>query len=83
MEEASCISPIIVVPKKNNKLKIYVDFWGFNVITKNNSYLLLFIEEVLDKVVGHEVYSFLDEFFNYHQIMITLKYRYKIAFIID
>jgi len=41
------------------------------------------MEEVLDMVVGHEVYSFLDGFSNYHQITITSKYRYKIAFIID
>jgi hypothetical protein len=29
----------------------------------------------------HEVYSFLDGFFGYHQIMIALKDTYKIAFI--
>jgi len=34
-------------------------------------------------VVGHEVYSFLDESFGYHQIMIAPKNRYKTAFIID
>jgi hypothetical protein len=34
-------------------------------------------------MVGHEVYSFLDGFFGYHQIMITLKDRYKTTFIID
>jgi hypothetical protein len=33
----------------------------------------LFLEEVLDMVVGHEIYSFLDEFSSYHQIMITME----------
>jgi hypothetical protein len=37
----------------------------------------------LDEVAKHEVYSFLDGFFGYHQIMITPKDRYKIDFIID
>jgi hypothetical protein len=37
----------------------------------------------LDEVAKHEVYSFLDGFFGYHQIMITPKSRYKIVFIID
>jgi hypothetical protein len=46
-------------------------------------YPLPFTNEVLDEVVGHKVYSFLDGFFNYHQIMISLKDRYKITFIID
>jgi hypothetical protein len=31
----------------------------------------------------HEVYSFFDGFFDYHQIMITPKNKYKIAFIIN
>jgi hypothetical protein len=34
-------------------------------------------------VAGHEVYSFLDDFLSYHQIMITLEDRYKTTSIID
>jgi hypothetical protein len=49
---------------------------------KKGSYDLRFTEEVLGHMVaGHEVYSFLDGFSRYHQIMITSKNRYKIAFI--
>jgi hypothetical protein len=45
---------------------------------------LSFIEGVLDEVASHKVDDlFLDAFSNYHQIMITLEDRYKIAFIID
>jgi hypothetical protein len=50
---------------------------------KKHPYPLLFTKEVLDKVAGHEVYSFLDGFFDYHQIMIAFKDRYKTTFIID
>jgi hypothetical protein len=41
-----------------------------------------FIEE-LDKVASHEVYSFLDGFSSYHQIMIAPKSKYKTTFIIN
>jgi hypothetical protein len=41
------------------------------------------MEEVLDMVARHEVYSFLDGFYDYHQIMIILEDRYRTAFIID
>jgi hypothetical protein len=41
------------------------------------------MEEVLDMVVDHEVYYFLDGFFGYHQILIALEDRYKTAFIIE
>jgi hypothetical protein len=62
VEEASWLSPIVIISKKNHKLRICMDFWQFNVATKKDPYPLPFIEEVLDKVVGHDVYSFLDGF---------------------
>ncbi len=40
------------------------------------------MQEVLDVVAKHKIYSFLDKFFSYHQIMITLKDKYKTTFII-
>jgi hypothetical protein len=81
MEEATWLLPIVVVPKKNGKLCICVDFKRLNVTKKIYPYLLPFIEEVLDMVAKHKVYSFLVRFFGHHQIMLTLKDRYKTAFI--
>jgi hypothetical protein len=77
MEEVSWLSLIIIVLKKNSKFKIYMDFQWLNVATKKDLYPLPFIEEVLDKVAGHEVYSLLDGFSSYHQIMIAPKDKYK------
>jgi len=54
-----------------------------NIATKKDFYPLPFTWEVLDMVARHEVYSFLDDFLSYHQIMIMLKDRYKTTFIID
>jgi len=76
VEEPSWLSPIVVVPKK-----ICVDFRQLNATTKKDPYPSPFTKEVLDEVVGHEVYLFFDGFFNYHQIMIALKNRYKTTFI--
>lgn len=81
VEEATWLSPIVVVPKKNIKFIICVDFKKSDATTKKDPYLLPFTEEVLDMVARHEVYSFLDGFSNYYQIMIIPKDRYKIAFI--
>jgi hypothetical protein len=41
------------------------------------------MEEVLDMVVRHEVYSILDGFLGYHQIMIVPEDRFGTTFIID
>lgn len=58
-----------------------MDFRWLNDATKKDPNLLPFIEGVLNEVVGHEVYSFLDGIFGYHQIMITHEDMYKITFI--
>ncbi len=36
VEEATWLSPIVVVPKKNDKLKICIDFKKLNVATKKD-----------------------------------------------
>jgi hypothetical protein len=81
VKEATWLSPIVIVPKKNGKLGIYTDFNIFNVTKKNDPYPLPY--EVLNTIIGYEAYSFLDGYSKYHQISITLEDRYKIAFVID
>ncbi len=66
VEEATWLSPMVVVPKKNGKLRICVDFRKLNVITKKDPYPLPFTYEVINIVTRHEVYTFLDEFLGYH-----------------
>ncbi len=47
VEEATWLSPIVVVPKKIGKLKICVDFIKLNKATKKNPYPLPFSDEPL------------------------------------
>jgi hypothetical protein len=56
----------MVIPKENGKLNIYVDFRKLNVATKKDLYPLPFIDEVINIIAGHKVYTFLDEFSRYH-----------------
>jgi hypothetical protein len=83
VEEATWLSPIIVVPKKNGKLIIFIDFKKLNVATKKDPYPLPFTNEVLNIIVGYEAYSLLDGYLGYHQISIVLEDIYKIVFVID
>ncbi len=66
VEDATWLSTIIIVFKKNKKLKICVDFRKLNVATKKDPYSLPFTDEVIKIVAGHEVYTFLNGFFGYH-----------------
>jgi hypothetical protein len=58
MEEATWLSLIVVVSKKNDKSRICVDFHKLNVATKKDPYPLPFTKEVLDMVASHELYIF-------------------------
>jgi hypothetical protein len=59
VEEATWLSPVIVVPKKNGKLNICIDFKKLNATIKKDPYPLPFIDEMLNTVAGYEEYSFL------------------------
>jgi hypothetical protein len=58
-----------------------VDFRKLNAPTKKDPYPVLFINEVINTIVGHEVYTFLDSFYGCHQISISLEDQYKITFV--
>jgi hypothetical protein len=52
--------PIIFVPKPNGKLRVFVDYRGLNVVTIKDSYPLLLMNELWDRVVGGEWFTKLD-----------------------
>jgi hypothetical protein len=60
----------MVVPKKNGKLIICVDFKKLNITTRKDPYPLPFTNEVLNTIARHDAYSFLDGYSRYHQIFI-------------
>jgi hypothetical protein len=63
------LSSIVVVPKKNGKLRIYVDLRKLNATTKKDLFPLLFTYEVFNTMAWYEAYSFMDGYFGYHQIL--------------
>jgi hypothetical protein len=52
VKEATWLSPIVVVPKKVGKLRIYIGFKKLNAATKKDPYPLPFRDEVLNTVAG-------------------------------
>jgi hypothetical protein len=73
VKEATWLSPIVVVFKKNGKFRICVDFKKFNATTEKDPCPLPFTNEVIYTLAGHEVYIVLDGFPGYHQISIALE----------
>ncbi|MCO5561660.1 hypothetical protein L7F22_015281 [Adiantum nelumboides] len=75
--------PIVVVSKKNGKLKVCVDYRKLIAQTIKDPFPLPFTDMMLDEIAGHEMYSFMDGYNGYNQLKIAPKDREKTTFIIE
>ena len=82
MSESPWSSPIVLVPKKNGKTRMCVDFRQINSVTKKDSWPLPSIEEILESLQGNAYFSKLDLCSGYHQIEMHPDDREKTAFAI-
>ena len=68
ISDSEWVSPLVLVPKKNGKWRICVDYRELNKATKKDHFHLPFIDQVLDGLAGKNLFSFLDGFSGYNQI---------------
>ena len=52
------VSPLVIVPKKNGKWRVCIDYRELNKSTLNDNFLLPFIDQVLDTLAGKKYFSF-------------------------
>jgi len=71
--DSKWVSPLVIVPNKNGKWRICVDFSELNKATFRDYFPLPFIDQVLDTLIGKKYFSFLDGFNGYNQIQIALE----------
>ena len=57
-----------------------IDYRKLNVGTRKNHFSLPFVDEMLERVAGHEFYCFLDGYSGYNQIEIALEDQEKTTF---
>ena len=65
IKESEWVSPVVITPKKNGKLRVCVDYKPLNAATKRDHYPLPFEDEILNQVIGYERYSIMDGFSGY------------------
>lgn len=80
ISDSKWVSPLVVVPKKNTKWRIYVDYWELNKATQKYHFPLPFIDQVLDTLEGKQFFSFLDGLSGYNQIRIAPEDQDKTTF---
>jgi hypothetical protein len=72
--------PALFVKKKDQSLRLCVDYRPLNTITIKNKYLLARIDILFDQLAGAKVFSKVDLCLGYQQIKILLEDVPKIAF---
>jgi hypothetical protein len=77
---SSAGAPILFVPKKDNSLRLCVDYRGLNRVTVKNRLALPLISEIMDRLQGARVFSKIDLKDAYHSIPIAKGDRWKTAF---
>jgi len=80
ISNCECVSRLVLVPKKNVKWRICVDYRELKKATKKDHFPLPFINQVLDGLAGKRFFSFLDGFSGYNQIQIFLEDQDKTTF---
>ena len=60
--------------------RICIDYQKLNTSTRKDHFPLPFLDQMLDRLVGHEYYCFLDEYSGYNQIIISLEDQEKTTF---
>ena len=73
-------SPIVLVRKKNGKIRLCVDYRKLNELTVKDSYALPRIEEVLDSLHGARYFTTIDMKSGYHQVEVEESHKERTSF---
>lgn len=74
------VYPLVLVPRKNGKWRIYVDYRELKKSTKKDHFRFPFIDQLLDGLAAKKFFSFLDGFNEYDNIQISPEDHHKTTF---
>jgi hypothetical protein len=74
------LSNIVLVMKKNGKLRICVDFRNLNNATPKDEYPMPMADLFVNGVAGYQILSMMDEHFGYNKIFLVEEDVHKTAF---
>ena len=80
ISDSEWVSPLVIVPNKNGKWRVCVDYRELNKATQKDHFPLPFIDQVLDTLSWNNFFSFLDGFSGYNQIQISPEDQDKTTF---
>ena len=70
----------MILTRTVTRWRVCIDYRKLNTTTRKDHYPLPFIDQMLDRLVGHPYFCFLDGYSGYNQIAIALKDQEKTTF---
>ncbi|RVW15495.1 Transposon Ty3-I Gag-Pol polyprotein [Vitis vinifera] len=83
VEYPEWLANVVPVPKKDDKVRVCVDFRDLNKASPKDDFPLPHIDMLVDSTVGHSMLSFMDGFSGYSQILMAPKDMEKTSFITE
>lgn len=74
------VSNLVPIRKKNEDIRLCVDFRNLNISLLKDNYALPNMEALLHKVTGNELLSMMDGFSGYNQVKVKEEEQYKTIF---
>jgi hypothetical protein len=78
---SGCLANVVIVPKKDRKVCMCVDFQDLNKACLKDDFPLPHIDVLVDNTEGRALLSFMDGFSGYNQIKMAPEYMEKSTFI--
>ena len=75
------LANVVLVPKKDVKVRMCVNFWDLNEASPKDDFPLPYIDILIDNAAEHALLSFMDGFLGYDQIKMVLEDIEKTSFI--
>ena len=75
------VANIVPLPKKDGKVRMYVDYQDLNRASPKDNFPLLHIDTLVDNTAKHSLFSFMDGFSGYNQIRMASEDMEKITFL--
>ena len=80
VEDTQWLANIVPVPKKDGKGRMCVDYRDLNKACLNDDFPLPHIDTLVDSAAASAMYSFMDGFAGYNQIMMAVIDKLKTSF---
>ena len=75
------VANIVMVPKKDDKVRMCVDYKDLNRASLKDNFPLPYIDTLVDNTAKNSRFSFMDGFSGYNQIRIAHENREKTVFV--